>query len=57
MLGQNLLIKSLVVEIQVLDDQFCGPHCNHLVSVALISFVILILSQLFPVSNIFKLHF
>lgn len=53
-LGLHLLIKSFVVEIQVFNDQLCGPHYDHLVFVALISFVILIFSQLFSASNQFK---
>lgn len=54
MLGQHLLIKGLVVEIQVFDDQLCGPHRDHLVFVALISFVILIFPQLFSAGIQFK---
>lgn len=54
MLGQHLLIQGLVVEIKVFNDQLCGPHCDHLVFVALISFVILIFSQLFSASNQIK---
>lgn len=54
MLGQHLLIKGLVVEIQVFDDQLCGPHCDHLVFVALIGFVVLIFPQLFSASDQFK---
>lgn len=54
MFGQHLLIEGLVVEIQVFDDQLCRPHCDHLVFVALVSFVILIFSQLFSASNQFK---
>lgn len=56
MLRQHSLIQGLVVEIQVFYDQLCGPHCDHLVFVALISFVILIFSQLFSASNQFKKH-
>lgn len=47
MLGRHSLIQGLVVEIQVFDDQLCGPHRDHLVLVALVGFVVLILSQLF----------
>ena len=54
MLGQHLLIKGLVIEIQVFNDQLCCPHCDHLVFVSLISFIILIFSQLFSASNQFK---
>lgn len=53
MLRQHLLIQGLVVEFQVFYYQLCGPHCDHLVFVALISFVILIFSQLFSASNQF----
>ena len=51
---QHLLIESLVVEIQVFDDQLCRPHYDHLVFVALVSFVVLIFSQLFSARNRFK---
>lgn len=47
MLGRHSLIQGLVVEIQVFDDQLCGPHRDHLVFVALVGFVVLIFSQLF----------
>lgn len=48
----HLLIQGFVVEIQVFDDQLCGPQGYHLVFVALISFFILIFSQLFSAKEI-----
>ena len=50
----HLLIEGLVVDIQVFNDQLCGPHYDHLGFVALISFVVLILPQLFSASDQFK---
>lgn len=41
------LVKGLVVEVQVSDDQLCGPHRDHLVLVELIGFVVLVFPQLF----------
>lgn len=49
--GQHLLIQRLVVEIQVFNDQLCGPQRDHLVFVTLICFVILIFSQLLSVHS------
>lgn len=45
--GEHSLVQGFVVEIQVFNDQLCGPQGYHLVFVALVSFFILIFSQFF----------
>lgn len=39
---ERSLIQGLVVEIQVFNDQLCGPQCYHLVFIALVGLFVLI---------------
>lgn len=43
----NLLIQGFVIKVQVIDHQLCSPHSDHLIFVSLLSFVVLVFSQLF----------